>query len=263
MCLVSVILWLCICHFVFVRQRAVSDDLAPKGRLLSTTATWALNISLVMIILVPSAVIVTVCSQLTYEYGRVRQVVMPVTKHLRHLAHNCTSGRCSVNHVASQVIVLTRAVHHIDRLVHDTTASIYFYVFCDALSFLFYVPFVYLLFQSFKTQRGSDHSTKRQTGGVFSNTVIEVVMIFLRVVLGVCAIRLIRNGEFIMDANFWLILRIGITSTISTLGNITLFLILDSLRKNDTIDPATRISLSRFTRLMPIGTHKSDGKSLV
>ncbi|EGG08660.1 uncharacterized protein MELLADRAFT_71412 [Melampsora larici-populina 98AG31] len=258
-----VILWLCICHFIFVRQRAVSENLAPKGRLLSTTATWALNIFLVIIILVPSAVIVTVCSQLTHEYGRVRQVVMPVTQHLRDLAHNCTSGTCSVTHVASQVIVLARVMHHIDRLVYDTTVSVYFYVLCDALTFLFYVPFVYLLFQSFKTQRGLDHSTKRQTGGVFSNTVIELAMIFLRVVLGACTIRLIRNGEFIVDANFWLILRIGIPSTISTLGNITLFLILDSLRKNDNIDPASRISLSRFPRLMPIGTYKSDGNSSV
>ncbi|EGG01006.1 uncharacterized protein MELLADRAFT_92719 [Melampsora larici-populina 98AG31] len=209
--------------------RAVSHNIIPKGQLLSTTATWALNIFLVIIIFVPSVVIVTNCSQLTYEYSCTRQIVMPVIQHLRDLAPTCTSGTCSVvTYVTSQVFVLTSALHHIDRVVHHTTI---------------YVPFVYLLFQSFKTQRGLDYSTKRQTDGVFSNTVIELAIVFLRVVLGVCSARLLRNGEFIMNANFWLILRIGISSVISTLGNITLFFILDNLRRSDTTEPATQISL--------------------
>lgn len=245
----GVILWLCICHFAFVKQRAISGSMTPNRKVLSTTATRSLNIFLVIIMFVPTVTIVAVFSQLTLQYFYARQVVMPVIQHLWDLAPTCTPGTCSITYVASQALVLTRALHHIDLMVHHTRVGLYIYMFFDASTALIYAPIVYTLFQSFKNGRGLDHTTKRQLDGVFSNTVIEFAILFLHFIVGVCATCLVKNGEFILNPNFWLILRIGIGSSIATLGNITLFLILDGLRRTDTTQSAPQIALPRFTTL--------------
>ncbi|KAH9816844.1 hypothetical protein DFH28DRAFT_964700, partial [Melampsora americana] len=253
---IALILWLCICHFALVKQRAVCQSMTPVGKLLPATAIWALNISLVVIVCAPTAVIVTNFFRLTMEYKRVRQVVMPVIQFLWDLAPTCSPATCNADTMVSQVLLLTRALHHIDLLVHHTVAGLNSYIFFNAFTFLLYIPFMYLLFQSFKARRGLDTTLRRQLEGVFANTVIEFGIILLNFVLVVCASCLVDHGGFILNPKFWLILRIGINSTISTLGNITLFLILDNLRRTNSTNNSTDISIPEL--ITTTHTHKSD-----
>lgn len=236
-----VILWLCICHCALVKQSAGSGT--SRGRLLTTTMIWALNISLVMIVVAPTVNIVISFSRLTMEYQRIREVVMPVIHIFRTTASTCTVGTCSVSHMIPQVLSLTRALQHIDLLVHYTQVGTNSYVFFDGCILAIYIPFLCLSYQSLTTQRGSFRSTKRQQDGVFANTLIEFTIILCTFILTVYTTTLVQEGNFIFNPTFWLLLRIGINSVISNLGNIALFLIAYSLRKTNVNPPNVHIAI--------------------
>lgn len=252
----GVILWLSICHFAFVKQAAASHSKTPQGRVLPTTAIWALNTFLVIIILTPSVALITTNLRLMLEYNRVRELVMPIVEHLRRLAPTCSPGTCSVTRMAAQAIGLTQALHHIDRVVDHTVVVNASYTLFNALTILIYTPFVYSLFQRFKTRRELDNITKLQLEGVFANTVTELAIAYLNFILGICTDCLIQNGKFIFNPNYWLLVRIGMSGTIATLGNLTLFLISDNLRRTNAANPEGQILLARFTT--PMNTNKSD-----
>ncbi|KAH9813083.1 hypothetical protein DFH28DRAFT_1174442, partial [Melampsora americana] len=229
----GVILWLSICHCALEKHRILAQRKTPVTEFLSNAATWALNIFLVAILVAPCVAIIFSFFRLTMEYRGIRQVVFPIIQIFRNKASNCSQVKCSVVEVIPQLLQLARSEHHIDSLVTYTRMGIDYYTFICGFLLLIYTPFLFSLYQSFNNQRRVVFSTKRQQEAIFANTLLEFTIILSLLVLSGGAKSLIRNGEFIMDPNFWLILRIGINISISILGNIALFLILYSLRKTN------------------------------
>ncbi|EGF97493.1 uncharacterized protein MELLADRAFT_73728 [Melampsora larici-populina 98AG31] len=67
---------------------------------------------------------------------------------------------------------------------------------------------------------------------------------------------LVQKGQFIFNPSFWLILRIGMNNTIATLGNITLFLILDGLRRANVTHSIIELATPELMKVTH--TRKSD-----
>lgn len=241
----SVILWLCICHCALFKQRAIAQHKTPVGKWLPTTVTWGLNLFLMAIIFAPTVSIVISFSQLTMESLRVRHLVTPIIQIFRKKALTCSLGTCSVIEMVPYVVPLKRATDHLDLLVKHLEAGLNSYIFCCAFLFVIYIPFLFLLFQSFTSRDTLDSLTKRHQEGVFVNTSIEFTITLVILILASCARGLVQNGNFIFNPTFWLLLRIGINSSISILGNTALFLILYSLQRTNLTKSNTHVAMSK------------------
>ncbi|EGF99160.1 uncharacterized protein MELLADRAFT_73443 [Melampsora larici-populina 98AG31] len=237
-----------------VKQKAATSHMTPVGKLLPTAVVWALNIFLVAIVVAPFVALSFTFIKLTIEYNQIRQFGMSLIQGLRNSASECSVGKCGVAQVVTQVIPLIRERSHIDLLVYYTGMGVDCYIFIDGFLFLIYIPFLFVLLQSFTDKRGLESSTIKTQKAVTVNTFLELAITFLSILVAVYAKTLLQNGRFILDPYFWLLVRVGKNAVISSFGNIALFLILYSLRRAD-VSPISHMQVLSLIKTPQDNTH--------
>jgi len=141
-------------------------------------------------------------------------------------------------------------------LVHWCRIGTSSYLFFDGCIIVIYSPLLYRLYQSFKAQRRLFRGSQRQQDRIFANTLIEFAIILITFVLCVFSMSLIKQGEFLYNPSYYLILRVGVHGVLATLGNIALFLIICSYRETDIAPP--KVHIPNLPSLPAAGFSKCD-----
>lgn len=238
----SVILWLCISHVALTKYANITPD--EVRSIIPTTVIPAMNGFLVVMLTVPAVPICITFYRLTMQYIQLRDALTPTVLILRNTS--CSGTKCSLDKMLPMLLPLKDALVHMDLMEYYFQTGHLYYLAFSCFILLLYPPFMVLTYQSFVRSGVLDATLRKKQKEVLINTFLEFsIMTFLVIMT---SYQLIVGGlqTFIYNRQYWLIIRIGLNSVISILGNFAIFLILHSLLSTDTTPsyPQSAIVLS-------------------